>query len=103
MSELNILEDELSNGAFRAAVTTVEGGLVARWKLIAPFLLAYSYGLVFFFILFALCLAIGVIMSLFNSIIVGLFGIPMTLLLGRMVVINWRMPLRSAYNRLLAK
>ena len=102
-SDIHFLQDELSNSIYRAMVLPDEGQLVVRWRLIDPLLMVFGYGLVGFFFLFAGCLVVGLIMFLPNSILVGLIGMLMTLLLSRALVINWRSSPKAAYNSLLAK
>ena len=102
-SEIRSLEEELSDGTFKAAVDAVEGGFLVRWRLIDPMLNLYSYVSVFFFVLSAASLSIGLLTFAPNNISVGLVGMPITLLISRIPAFCWRMSTRTTYNRLFAK
>ena len=101
-SDIHFLQDELSNSCYRAMVLSDEGQLVIRWRLIDPIVMVFGYGRVGFF-LFAGCLAVGLIMFLPDSILVGLIGMPMTVLLSRALVMNWRGSPKAALNSLSAE
>ena len=100
VADIHFLEKDLSNSTYKATVFSDEAGLVVKWRLIDPFLMAFSWALVCLFVLFAACLAFGLILFLPNNIATGVIGMPIVLVFSRMIVLMWRISPKAVYRRL---